>query len=811
MASPFAVFRQYQKVLIAVFGVGLMIAFLVEGSLLNILTGGGMGGSRGGARADAPVTFKGGSLSEEQLMRMHRADALANAYIERIGAEARKESQNANVRMFPFADPRSSEARLVNHYLLARKAHEMGLSLSNQDIDELLINMADNALDRDELKKIRQKLLAEDINSSIIITEDQLYAQLRTNLLSQELTAMVRNSTQPLAYEQMGFLPPSSMTLPPARAWEMFRRTARQAKVELLPLEVEQFVDEVKEEPTQKRKDELFEKYKDRVPMPFSSEPGFATPHKISFGYVRVDFQPFLDKAKAEVTEEAIRANYDERAEKGEFTVPVEKKEEKQEKKEGEPEKGEPDDAKPENDKPNEESQPEEKKPADEKPAEEPKEEEPKEDVKANEEGQDNPEDEQQDDSEEELADGEAEAKDEAPQADAAKREEKPAETEPAETKADETKPAETKSDDSQAADAKSDDKKPADNEKQPAEKKPETRVKTYEEMKETIRDQLAQKPASDAQREAVNEIFTALKEFEAKFKEWEIEKKALAEAKGKDKKEPAEQPELMATIGPLLKKYDFKYEQTKSLDSFEIEGTEIGKASVGLPSQQQIPVSELYMYELGLYQALPASEGFLRDTQYVLWKETDQPQRPAERKDVEQELVRAAKMEDAYKLAKAEAETLAAKAREQADESLRKSLGPVDKAAAILEPAPFSWLSTGFAPGGMGMRLQPTEIPEVSYPGEEFMQTVLDLQPGEIGVAADAPHKRVYVIRLISQTPDEEILRQMFLTKGVSDRNVSQQYNSERLQTLDTWLSNVVNEEMQLKWNRQPQQFGQF
>jgi hypothetical protein len=110
-----------------------------------------------------------------------------------------------------------------------------------------------------------------------------------------------------------------------------------------------------------------------------------------------------------------------------------------------------------------------------------------------------------------------------------------------------------------------------------------------------------------------------------------------------------------------------------------------------------------------------------------------------------------------------------------------------------------------------MGMRLQPAEVPGVPYPGEEFMQTVLDLQPGEIGVAADQPHKRVYVIRLIEQTPEEDILRQMFLTRGINDRNVSQQYNAERLETLGAWLNNVFSKEMQIKWNRTPHQFDQY
>jgi hypothetical protein len=96
-----------------------------------------------------------------------------------------------------------------------------------------------------------------------------------------------------------------------------------------------------------------------------------------------------------------------------------------------------------------------------------------------------------------------------------------------------------------------------------------------------------------------------------------------------------------------------------------------------------------------------------------------------------------------------------------------------------------------------------------VPYAGDEFMQTVLDLQPGDIGVAADQPHTRVYVIRMIEQKPDEDVLREMFLARGIADPNVSQQYNTERRGVLEAWIANVLFKEYQLKWNRNPIQYG--
>lgn len=783
MASPFTIIRKYDKVLLAVFGVLLMLSFLIADPL-SMMTS--RGGGSSGAPSTAPVTFKGGSLSEGQLQRMHLADMLADAFLRRVMEEANK--NKAEPRMFPHLGGAFSEAQLVENYLLAKKAHELGLSMSNDDIDNLIANMAGDGVDKDEIRKIRKQVLDDEAGSVVILSEQDLYSQLRTNFLAQEVLSMVRSSAQSLQmeqqYAQFGLTAPgTNVTLPPAEAWEMFRRTARQAKVELLPLEVEKFLDDVSTNPTPRQKDEIFEKYKDTPPTPVSPDPGLAVPHKIAFGYVRVDFQPFLDRAKAEITEEAIRAEYDERLKKGELTVPVEKKEGENEEKEEKVDETRPEDAQPAPEGAKPEEQPKDEK-TDEKP-EEPKDNEKKDDAAPG----DKP---CQDNSEQESATQDAEPKE--------------TKEETATEKSEENAKPETKDEGKPEDETSPEGTKPE--EKKPDEKKVETRDKTYEEMEETIREQLAQKPAQDAQRDAMDELFKALEEYHAKYNEWTIEKEAAASAKGKEKTALPDQPELLPVISGVLKKYGFKFQQTELLDVFEIADTEIGKASVG-QGAQSFPLQQIYLFDVKLYQAFAASEGFLRDTQYLLWKEADQAPRSAERKEVEEQLVRAVKMQEAFKLAKAQAEELAAKARERADKSLLTSLGPVDKAAAVVEPQPFSWLSSGFVPGGMGMRAQPTEIPEVPYPGDEFMQTVLDLQPGEIGVAADQPHKRVYVIRLISQTPQEDILRQMFLTKGITDQNVSQQYNQQRMQSLETWLDNVVNKEMQRKWNRRPQSYS--
>jgi hypothetical protein len=797
MASPLTTIRKYDKVLLAVFGVLLMISFLVADPL-SFLTGAKGGGGGGGGQSHYAVTFKGGGLTNEQLQRMHRADSLCDQLLMEVAREA--QILNAQPHMFPeHEDPRfaqfmppepRTESRLMRNRLLALKAHELGLSLSNDDIDDLINRMSNDSVGKPEIKKMRQKLLEENANSTIHITERDLYAQFRINFLAQELLAMVRNSTDPMRFERMGFVSPRAMTLPPAEAWELFRRTARLAKVELLPLEVEQFVASVKSVPTAAQKDKLYADFKDNVAAPFSPDPGFARPHKIGFGYVRIDFQPFLDKAMAEVTDEAIRADYDKKLEAGELTVPLEKK------KDGEtsdPDKSNPDDKQPEDKTPSDEDKEKGDQPDQENP-----------DKKQPEKKESGDEPPPKNDDQDELKDQDENDEAQEPAADAGDEgasDDKPEAKKPG----DDDKPADEKPADEKNPDEKESTDKPA---KKKEKEKVQTRDKTYEEMEPEIRKQLAQKPAQDAQREAVDELYKALDEYKSQYRGWEYEKETAAADKSKAKEVPP-QPDLLKILGPVLKKHGFEYRQTALKDQFEIANEELGKAQISVGNGQQVPVAAIYDSQLNLYEPVTASEGFLRDTTYLLWKETDQPQQTPTRKEVDEELTKAVKLQDAYKDARIEAERLAGQARAKGDESLLKSLGPVDKAAAVVTTRPFSWLTTGFAPGGMGMRLQPTELPEAPYVGEEFMQMVLDLQPGEVGVAADQPHKRVYVIRMIEQSPEEDVLREMFLAKGVNDRNVSQQFNAERLATVESWVANVLLKEYQLKWNRNPTQFG--
>ena len=97
----------------------------------------------------------------------------------------------------------------------------------------------------------------------------------------------------------------------PAAAWEYHNRMERQVTAEFVPFPVEEFVKEVKVEPTPKEVNELYEKYKGDYPMPDSPEPGFKQRAKAEFQYVVADYNKFLQEEKLKVTPEQIAKYYE--------------------------------------------------------------------------------------------------------------------------------------------------------------------------------------------------------------------------------------------------------------------------------------------------------------------------------------------------------------------------------------------------------------------------------------------------------------------------------------------------------------------
>ncbi|MEZ6071212.1 MAG: SurA N-terminal domain-containing protein [Pirellulales bacterium] len=167
MASPFSIFRKNQKLMLVILGVMCMLAFVVLPSLMQIMRSGGGGGSQ------VVVTSKFGSINEAELLGMRRTRKITNKFV----AELIALSGEVDPRRIP-AEPlgSSSEEDVVTTMLLARRAEEMGVVVSNDAVRGFL-----REITRDQVNSADMRALIGQLG----ISQGQLFDALRNELAAR--------------------------------------------------------------------------------------------------------------------------------------------------------------------------------------------------------------------------------------------------------------------------------------------------------------------------------------------------------------------------------------------------------------------------------------------------------------------------------------------------------------------------------------------------------------------------------------------------------------------------------------------------
>jgi len=290
MASPFSIFRKYQATLLAVFGVALMVAFVVLPAVIQLQQSPGGRGYTG----DAVVTWTGGEMTEADLSGIMQRRQVLGEFLLRLqeAAQAKQGGDEMNLR-------RESEVlqQLLNNnnpetalqtIVLAQKARDMGMAVDEQAILRFLHRVTDNTFLNDE------ELLAEARAAIGRKTSmAAIYDAIREELLAAQVRAMS----------------PQGGVTTPSDAWAYYNRLNRTVTAEFVPFRVEDYIDQVAE-PTDRQIEEYYEKYKHDYPNPTSPEPGFKERRKVEFHYLVADVDEFLKEEKAKVTRAEIEEYY---------------------------------------------------------------------------------------------------------------------------------------------------------------------------------------------------------------------------------------------------------------------------------------------------------------------------------------------------------------------------------------------------------------------------------------------------------------------------------------------------------------------
>ncbi|HEY1602206.1 MAG TPA: hypothetical protein VGG64_21570 [Pirellulales bacterium] len=754
MASPFAVFRKNERWMMAVVGVLAMIAFVFFDPLFGMRSGRGTG--------DDPVvaeTVLYGNIHESELQRMLASRALANQFIQRTIAAAF--GYNAQGYFGP-----DSESDVVDTMLRARKADQMGMKITDDEITRILQLFSNDRLTGEQFAEILQSMSGRKGG----ISRRQLYDALRTELLSRRLVEGYAGSQQTT----------------PAERWESYQRLNNRAVIEAIPVAVADFVDKVAE-PDDAAVQKLFDTYKFNEPQPGAPVPGFKIPAKVAIQYFTAEYEQFEDLDSVsypEIVNEYERSKDTRYLYSGNLDIPN-------------PEAGASAGDKPDAEKsetaPAGEADSSAEKPAD---------------------------DEKSGGKSDEATPPAADA----PASEAAP-ESKPA-APPQQSRdsrgllgtelalanvdqAEDEKSEDTKNGTAQAAaDAPAAAKPAADAEKEPtdessAPKKPDPKVMSLKDeyalptdvtppkydplwkVEPDIRAELARVKAAEKMQEVLTQVREKMVKYGNDRTRWEVKHetdKTLAPPKSLDFNALAAEYHLATHTTNLLTGYELR----------EVDG--IGESFVG----QGTPFVPYAFGSWQLYQAGMSVDS--AGNRYLAWKTEQEPARVPELSEVRDEVVRASKMIEARKPAAEHAKTLSETATK---DSITLGELAVRDGLPIVKPDPFSWLTYGSTPN-INNRVPPrlSSVTGIEDAGNDFMQVVFSQPEKGKSLAYNNPQTIIYVFQVMEYEPGNEVLRRSFLADDYF--TYARVDEPRQRQLLSAW-NNSIQQESGLKWVRQP------
>jgi len=294
MASPFKAFRKHQKAMIAVLALLAMFAFVVLPIVLQ-----GMGG-RAVQNPVVVTTTSYGDIKEFTLRGMQRNRQALIAFFGRLAQSvAMAGGHPAMVRMIQSVVGPASEEDVVRTWLLAKRAEQLGLVVSNQTINQFLQGVTTGPdMSTGQVRQLVTLGEVTGILQRLGLSQNQLFELLRHEILARQIEQLFLIS---LGGQRL-------LGTTPAQRWDYYQRLNRQAKIEVVGVPVSRFLGDVEAPPEQTLR-EFFEQYKEVPDVPTSPGPGFLEPHRIAVEYLKADHERLTEIVT--ISDEEVRQYYE--------------------------------------------------------------------------------------------------------------------------------------------------------------------------------------------------------------------------------------------------------------------------------------------------------------------------------------------------------------------------------------------------------------------------------------------------------------------------------------------------------------------
>lgn len=798
MASPLRAFRKYQKQMLVFFGVLLMIAFIL-GGVLTSMPSSGPGGQE--PQDSISVRWDGASYSQDELETYLRLHILSQRFLAVLAEAAQK--QGAVPRTDPSLLPVSNDQEggirdAANILLQADEANRLGVQITEEVVNNYLARICDGLFTEAEY----MQLLKESTGGQLSLP--RLQQHLKTELAALRMQDIIFSGMGGPGGQMTQFGAMSSPPQPfvtPTSAVVSQERMINTAKIEFVAVEVEPFLEQIKDTPSNSEIRQLYERGAVQFPGFRKLTPGFRVPDQATIQWFKTDQDSFLPPVES-ITDEMIQEEYNRRVEAKDLSVidqtPAEEPAAPMESEGTNPEEGTTEEGAPEGE--NSEGKPEEG--SGETPP-------PNEDSKPEDNTSDETKDKEQDGSTEDSESQEGETQENEGQSSVTAetgtqfvsapvrqeetqeesktsnetQEEKPAEA-PAQESAD---PPGQQGETSEAPETETTQETPTDEtETTPEPQVPETKFKSLEDVREDIVEDLRRQEAGEKRNAAIEDLNKRMNDYFIEHEIWDAERI----------ENPGTPAPAVPNFEDLAKKYGITFGQTEGLVDFaEFTETELGQSFSEIP-RSQFNFQNFPTVAQTLFQSFREGKEYqpkttlLRD--YIYWMSEKEPQHVPTLDEAREDIIRFWKWDQAVEMAKTEA---------QAKLDKKGSL-VAEFPGEAFESQPFSWLSIGggnVAMGGGQLSLSSVnyqdgdELKSLDTVGNDFMRTVFGLEVGDGAPAVDAPRETVFAVRLLDLVTEDNAAEATVKNQVIPSQNDQRVIGTSMGEYRDDWVADLL------------------
>jgi hypothetical protein len=264
---------------------------------------------------------------EQQQVALQFLEGARDAAIRKLARELAPPDQSTNPQagLFKlFGDPqyqemtrrpiafspsdavKTMEERAVEFLIWQHEADRLGIHLSDKDVNHELNVITGNKLSKNDLAQLVSDLrMAYSVrNRGQIVTAESIFAGIASEFrarMAQE--AMLGEPSRPGIDSA-----PVPAPVTPDDFWKYYQANASRFTVNLVPIAVEDFLDQVKEKPTEAELKKLYEQYKNADYSPEVSTPGFKQPARFGVEWVSGKADTPYYKEEVKRANEAILA-----------------------------------------------------------------------------------------------------------------------------------------------------------------------------------------------------------------------------------------------------------------------------------------------------------------------------------------------------------------------------------------------------------------------------------------------------------------------------------------------------------------------